>query len=1662
RYSNEKDILVGTALAGRTHQDVESLIGFFVNSLVIRTDLSGKPTFSELLKQNSRNILDAYAHQDLPFQTLVEKISPARNLNYNPIFQIAFTLENTQHDITLEKNSNVEIKERPFVKARFDLEIHIYEENQGDLSLDWVVDSSLFNSNTIDRLMANYETLLSNIVAVMKHSADNHGARTEPSVHEIPLLADSEIQVLLHEWNGPQEQSQLGLCFHELFEKQVSFNPEKTALVSDDSILSYQALNEKANQVAHYLLEQGIKSEALIALCIPRSLQAIVALLGILKAGGAYVPLDSSYPKARLQYMLEHSKVEFILTETHLLEKLPLDQQKVICLDSDEIQAHLQSYPTENITECPVKLTENNLAYVIYTSGSTGKPKGVMLEHKGWVNLAISQAALFGVNTNSRGLQFASWSFDAFAFELSMILTQGASLYLMSEEQYHTPALLDEVVEKHQITHATLPPVLLSHLKLEKWKSVSTMVVAGEAITLQLAALWSQGRQLFNGYGPTETTVCVTAGRLFGDQINIGKPLHNTVIRILDADGHLAPIGAVGELCVGGIQLARGYLHAPEITARQFIADPFSEKVTDRLYRTGDLARFSPDGNVEFIGRIDSQVKIRGYRIETGEIETALMAHEALNHAVVVTDSHDNENKKLIAYVSPSSSWLVKKATEFNAGSLERWTSVFEEQYIQNASQTIPEDNLENDFRGWNNSYTGQPIAIEQMEEWRTGTIQLINTLQPRRLLEIGCGTGLLLYRYAAHCETVLATDISAAALAAHQKELNCRGWHHVQLRQGDALNLELLEDDNFDCVIINSVVQYFPNLQYLETLFDQLLPHIVAGGKILLGDIRNLDLLPTHAAAMEHNRLSEQGILAGELANHLQRRLQQEQELLISPTYFAHLPQHYLDISRVDLRVKRGVGDNEMLRYRYDVILQKKGSNQENSPNANFTWFDFSTLEHIHSQLQTGMLETFGISGIPNARINEDLALSEGLRYWPANQKIMPPAHIGHLSIHAIEQIQALESLLQYAEQCGYQCGVTWSQKQLDLLDVIFSRGELPPVQARADYSKTYLANYPQISSIGNELSELLKSRLEKQLPEFMVPNLYIPLERMPLTLNNKVDKRALPIPDENDLRKQNYIAPRNKVEEKLCELWQKHLKIRKIGIYDNFFSLGGHSLLAVKITSAIKSELADNFIMNQLFTAPTIAEIANVIQNTKKHELPTIEETRKILGGKIPISYWQKIFWSFIEEGILEDCFHAPILLLMDGELNLNALEKSLNTIMERHESLRLNFYKEDEQVFIKLDNERKIDCKIINSLPEIKEKEQIIIAINELWEKELRASFDVYHDSLIRAFLLPISERKNALLIDFHHIISDGWSMNILETEIKQLYEIYSQGQEIILPPVTMQYSDCSYDQYRHHTTELYQRQIQFWQKQFDDIKMDKDFPIPFNKHTASNYRFKVHHINTPDLLNKAASKYCETNNITPYMLFMSLFHACLFMYSGESQQIATSPQADRASMENQQTIGMFLNALIVKSTINQEMSLYDIIRQISEFIYKAQENLDIHISSVADFVGKKVRDNIFNVIFNYMDAQSFLENKNEVDGDELSQYNLDIELIDLEPIPFQSLGINLKNTSKNIICELSYNPELYTEETANALVRYYERLLEAIVSGQDKENISYFYD
>ena len=657
RYTGQDNIVVGSPIANRTRTEIEGLIGFFVNTLVLRSNFANSPTFKELLAQVRETALGAYAHQDLPFEKLVEELQPERNLSYSPLFQVMFVLQNTPSTQLKFEGLTVNPVRLGGETAKFDLLLSLHEEAEG-LRASLQYNTDLFDEATITRMLGHFRTLLEGIVA-------------DPNqrVSELPLLSEPEKHQVLVEWNDTAADYPKDKCIHQLFEEQVEKTPDAVALVFEDQRLTYRELNSRANQLAHYLRKLGVGPEVAVGICVERTAEMVVGLLGILKAGGAYVPLDRAYPTERISFILRDAQAAVLLTEEGLADivghdsldrkagRVQCDDQqrsnpdlrlKVIFFDRERAEVNAEG--EENL---PGQATASNLAYVIYTSGSTGLPKGVMIEHRSvaaflsWARSVFAKDELAGVVAST------SICFDLSAFELFAPLTSGGRVILV--ENALAVSGMDPALEPTLIN--TVPSVIAELLRVGQFPaSIRTVNLAGEPLKTSLVRdIYQQtsARRVYDLYGPSETTTYSTYAQRTPEGVStIGKPIGNTKVYILDSHLNPVPIGVAGELYIGGEGLARGYLNRSELTAEKFITNPFSANPASRLYRTGDLARYRADGNIEFIGRLDNQVKLRGYRIELGEIEAVISQHPTVREAVAMVREDTPGDKRLVAYVA--------------------------------------------------------------------------------------------------------------------------------------------------------------------------------------------------------------------------------------------------------------------------------------------------------------------------------------------------------------------------------------------------------------------------------------------------------------------------------------------------------------------------------------------------------------------------------------------------------------------------------------------------------------------------------------------------------------------------------------------------------------------------------------------------------------------------------------------------------------------------------------------------------------------------------------------------------------------------------------------------------------------------------------------------
>ncbi|MBL4661675.1 MAG: amino acid adenylation domain-containing protein, partial [Alcanivoracaceae bacterium] len=644
RYSNSNDIVIGSPVANRLQKELEPLIGFFVNTLVLRADCSDNPSFVEFLSQIKNTNLDAQVNQDVPFEHLVDRLNPARSTSHNALFQIMLAMNTSdEFELTLPNVSlSTQINEQ--VTAKFDLTL--YATDTENLAFTFEYNTDLFKPQTIKRLAKSLQRLLSAIAT-----------DATQAIAELPVLGDEETHYLLNTLNTTLQDYPDGSCIHQLFEQQVTQTPDNVAVVFAQQPLSYTELNNKANQLAHYLLAQGLKPDDIVGLCFERSLEMMIAIIAIFKAGGAYLPLDPAYPQGRLQHMIADSGLSLILTQQHLVA-ITQDQGQQIILDNQSFIDELSSYSSCN----PVieGLNSRHLAYVIYTSGSTGLPKGVMVEHQALLNRIDWMQNEYQLRENDVVLQKTPFSFDVSVWEFTWFFTVGARLVMAEPEGHKDPRYLIDVIQKNDVTTLHfVPSMLRSILANSDWslcQSLRQVFCSGEALPVDIPELhYGLNKALLhNLYGPTEAAIDVSYWQAPDEKalavIPIGKPIQNMQLLVLNEQLQLQPTGSPGELFIAGVGLARGYLNQPELTAQRFIKNTFATIKGSRLYRTGDLVRYLDDGNIAFMGRVDHQVKLRGFRIELGEIEHQLSSCVDINASVAMIREDNPGQKHLVAY----------------------------------------------------------------------------------------------------------------------------------------------------------------------------------------------------------------------------------------------------------------------------------------------------------------------------------------------------------------------------------------------------------------------------------------------------------------------------------------------------------------------------------------------------------------------------------------------------------------------------------------------------------------------------------------------------------------------------------------------------------------------------------------------------------------------------------------------------------------------------------------------------------------------------------------------------------------------------------------------------------------------------------------------------
>ncbi len=1227
RYSGQLDIVIGSPIANRNRREIEGLIGYFVNGLALRIDLQSNPTCQEMLHRVRQVALDAFDHQDIPFEQLVEALQPERSLSHNPLFQVLFVLKNEEMEKLELPGLTINLLEMESITANLDLNLIIENTDSQLLRGVFEYNTDLFDASTISRMAGHFQTLLEEIVA-----------NPQQKISELPLLTEAERHHLLVEWNNSQADYPKDKCIHQLFEEQVEKTPDTVAVVFEGEKLTYRELNNRANRLARILVEQGVKSDSIVGLFAERGINFLTAMIAVFKAGGAYLPIDPNHPPQRINQIIDHSMPPLILVASNFefylleaIEKLPLEKQPIV-LQIEELLARVQS--EENLA---ISCTPKNLAYVIYTSGSTGIPKGVMIEHKGMLNHLYAKIFDLKLTDTDIVAQNARQSFDISVWQFLGVLLVGGCVHIFNNEIAINPKQLLEQVECQRISVLEIVPsmlrVIIEEITLRgsnrpTLSKLRWLMLTGEALPPKLCRQWLDyypAIPMMNAYGPTECSDDVAHYPIYlppdPELLNmpIGRPVANMQLYILDSQLKPVPIGITSELYVGGIGVGRGYLNSPELTAKSFIPNPFNKEQGSLLYKTGDSARYKLDGNIEFLGRLDNQVKVRGFRIELGEIEAVLNQHPTVEEAVVLTRENEAEEQQIIAYVVQNSQYQVseKQGTKNNKETKQtnQWEVIFDDVYSQRGS-----------LGAWISSYTDESYPEAEVFEAVNDAVKRILELKPNQVLEIGCGQGLLLSKIAPYCSSYWGTDLSQEAIDYLQKQLDIHQGYlpEITLLKRDADDFDGIPLQTFDVVIINEVAQYFPSIEYLVRVLEKAIKVLQKGGFIFIGGVRNLSLLQSfHTSVQLHQ--SSSSFSLDKLKERIQKNIAQEKELVVEPSFWEALQQHIPQISNLQIQLKGGNYINEITKYRYDVILSIEKEFEIIADYQRLDWEPMITLAYIQKLLLDTSPDILVVFSVPNARLVSDQKILELLAKsedWITVGQLLEGLEEAIVDTDALNP----EHLWKLGSDLFYDVNLSWSDCSVNgCYDVVFTLSSIATENMKLVLEKSKKVHIPHSWNdyANNPLQYTLidsipewRSWLREKLPEYMIPSSFVILGEMPLTPNGKIDRHALCLLDTSiESPEDNFVSPRTLTEKVIATIWAEVLQVKKVGIYDNFFNLGGHSLMAIQVISRIRESLQIDLSIRSLFEFPTIAELAKFI-DIKQIEQSDNEELQKILS--------------------------------------------------------------------------------------------------------------------------------------------------------------------------------------------------------------------------------------------------------------------------------------------------------------------------------------------------------------------------------------------------------------------------------------------------------------
>lgn len=1282
--TGQTDFIIGQSFPGRTDEVLEGLIGLFTRNLPTICKIEDTFRVIDLFRQIEDQNQENANWQD--YFTSWPITHNQDNPSYCPMFSVCFDyqefLAHSENGITFSLHQNFTCVDQ------FHLKLSCIRK---DDCLDVTVyfDPRLFDLQDVERLSEQFSTLLNDILA-----------NPEVLVGHTQVLSRTERRQFLVELNHTEGEFPEKRCLHHLFEEQVKRTPNSVAIEFENCHLTYRELNRRANQVARYVRRLNVGPDVPVGICMERSLEMVIGLLGVLKGGGAYVPLDPTYPKDRLAFILEDSQVPVLLIQKNIRDLCPDRGIDIVCLDADwEIIDRENGENLHHIT------TPENLAYIIYTSGSTGTPKGTMIPHKGVVNYLFWCIEAYSMKKGSGSPVHSSIGFDLTVTSLFTPLLTGKRVFLISENK-EIQTLCDALSMNQDFSLVKITPAhleILGQSLLEKGANlgVRKLIVGGEALWQKSLSFWKKNApctSIVNEYGPTETVVgnCifeVTGSNADSGTVPIGRPISNTQIYLLNHHCYPVPTHVVGELHIGGVCLGRGYLGRPDLTAEKFIPNPFSNEPGTRLYRTGDLARYLPDGNITFVGRADTQVKIRGFRVELGEVESVLIGHEAVGEAVVLARDDGPGEKRLVAYIVPEPK---------NAATVIRFLHL-EREGVLKAHQTyeLPNGMLVAHLNKNETAYLYEDI-FEQETYLKHG----ISLKDGSCIFDIGANIGFF-------------------SLFWHRKVNNANIYAFEPIPPVFEIlktNMDLYGIDAklFNCGLSDSKKEdtfvYYPNLSLMSGRF--------------VDDIDEREVVKT----FERARLNTG-------ANH------------ITANYEKLLDE---------------VLEERMMSRSYVCPLK--------------------TISDVIDECKIEKIDLLKIDAEKS-----ELEILSGIREgdWKKIEQIIVEVHdIDH-------RVQVVTELL---KDRGYRTTVEQDSllEDTNLYNIYATRRNRAYKMAPETRNSW---NHP------NALIRELKHVSKQRLPRYMVPSAFVLLDTIPLTPNGKIDRKALPKPEDN-LTKANkeIVAPRNQIEKKLSDIWSQVLNIEQLSIFDNFFELGGDSILSIQVVIQCKRH-GIHLSPQDIFQHQTIAELAQTAHTTS-----VVQAEQGPITGPVLLTPAQH--WFFEQDISNPHHWNQTVLLKTVYPLDLTLLDKAFNLLQSHHDALRFRFHlRQDEWQQTCIDPENNISVKHIDLSSRSREEQDAIL---EIVSTKLQTSLNLTEGPLLQvAYFQMDSDRQDRLLIILHHLIVDGVSWRILLDDLQTVYSHLTNGVSPQLPLKTTSFKHWAEQLGKYAQSEEIRQTFAYWQ-------------------------------------------------------------------------------------------------------------------------------------------------------------------------------------------------------------------------------------------------------